>query len=165
MISDYIEGNYRKDTLSSNEVSGKEDTPTVQLLASDIILKPFLTEKDLEKQQKINSEDVTRLYRRHQLSGFLSTPKFIMTLTDISLALINQPDRDEYLRDQLSSINRCLPASVYIPFVNSTIRNYTILHIVLAEAKVFQTKERAPLLLCLEAYRPEAELEIQLEEK
>ena len=30
------------------------------------------------------------------------------------------------------------------------------------EAKVFQTKERAPLLLCIEAFRPEAELEILL---
>lgn len=29
------------------------------------------------------------------------------------------------------------------------------MHIVTDEAKVFQTKERAPLLLCLEAYRPE----------
>jgi len=46
--------------------------------------------------------------------------------------------------------------------VNSTIRNYTVLHIVIDEAKVFQTKERAPLLLCIEAFRPEAELEILL---
>ena len=29
------------------------------------------------------------------------------------------------------------------------------MHIVAEEAKIFQTKERAPLLLCLEAYRPE----------
>lgn len=62
-------------------------------------------------------------------------------------------------------MNRRLPASVYIPFVNSTIRNFTILHIVIAEAKVFQTKERAPLLLCIEAFRPEAELQISLEMK
>jgi len=34
-------------------------------------------------------------------------------------------------------------------------RNYAILHIVVDEAKVFQTKERAPLLLCLEAFRPD----------
>jgi hypothetical protein len=40
-------------------------------------------------------------------------------------------------------------------------RNYAILHISVDEAKVFQTKERAPLLLCLEAYRPE---ELQLEQ-
>ena len=36
-----------------------------------------------------------------------------------------------------------------------SIRNYAILHIVTDEAKVFQTKERAPLMLCFEAFRPE----------
>ena len=33
-------------------------------------------------------------------------------------------------------------------------RNYTILNIVAGETKIFQTKERAPLLLCIEVYRP-----------
>ena len=33
-------------------------------------------------------------------------------------------------------------------------RNYAILNIAIDEAKIFQTKERAPLLLCIEAYRP-----------
>lgn len=30
-----------------------------------------------------------------------------------------------------------------------------MLHIVTDEAKVFVTKERAPILLCIEVYRPE----------
>ena len=72
------------------------------------------------------------------------------------------------LKEELKKVNLRLPASIYIPFVNSktylipliifilgSIRNYAILHIVTGEAKVFQTKERAPLLLCFEAYRPE----------
>ena len=54
---------------------------------------------------------------------------------------------------------------MYIPFVNESTRNYAILHIVTDEAKVFQTKERAPLLLCLEAFRPEAELAIVRDQK
>lgn len=33
-------------------------------------------------------------------------------------------------------------------------RNFAILNIVASEAKIFQTKERAPLLLCIEVYRP-----------
>lgn len=45
--------------------------------------------------------------------------------------------------------------SVLIHLFTDSIRNYAILHIVAEEAKIFQTKERAPLLLCLEAYRPE----------
>lgn len=51
-------------------------------------------------------------------------------------------------------MNRKLPAQVYIPFVNKSMRNYAVLHIAVEEAKIFQTKERAPLLLCIEAYRP-----------
>ena len=96
--------------------------------------------------------------------------------------MITIQNRDEFLREELKRINLRLPAAVYIPFVNSklsiipvllrsndflplrdyltldyldSIRNYAILHIVTGEAKVFQTKERAPLLLCFEAFRPE----------
>lgn len=82
-----------------------------------------------------------------------------MLLTDISLKLINVPNRKEYLNEELAKINSRLPSSVYIPFVNSSMRNYAVLHIVASETKVFQTKERAPLLLCIEAFRPE---ELQL---
>ena len=104
------------------------------------------------------SEDDKVLYKRKCLNGFLSTPKFIAALTDISEALIPQTNRKAYLKEQLLSLNQRLPSSVYIPFVNESTRNYAILHIVTDEAKVFQTKERAPLLLCMEAFRPEAEL-------
>jgi hypothetical protein len=100
-------------------------------------LQPYLTEKEIEKHAKISPSDTEGWYRRHSLNAFLSTPKFVMTLTDISLALINQADRQEYLREELTKVNRRLPAAVYIPFVNSTIRNYTVLHIVIDEAKVF----------------------------
>ena len=101
------------------------------------------------------------------MNAYLSTPKFVKTLTDISNELITVANRDEYLQEELLKLNRQLPAAVYIPFVNGnlsifaitlrieSIRNYAILHIVTDEAKVFQTKERAPLLLCLEAFRPE----------
>ena len=33
-------------------------------------------------------------------------------------------------------------------------RNYAVLHIVADEARIFKTKERCPLLLCIEVYRP-----------
>jgi len=78
-----------------------------------------------------------------------------MTLTDLSLELITQPDRKEFLDRELKKINHQLPAAVYIPFVNESARNYAILHIVADEAKIFQTKERAPVLLHFEAFRPE----------
>jgi len=31
------------------------------------------------------------------MNAYLSTPKFIMTLTDLSLELIEQPDRNTFL--------------------------------------------------------------------
>ena len=65
----------------------------------------------------------------------------------------------------MKKINHKLPAAVYLPFVNGkslfsfnsldSMRNYAILHIVADEAKIFQTKERAPVLLHFEAFRPE----------
>jgi hypothetical protein len=33
-------------------------------------------------------------------------------------------------------------------------RNHAVLNIVVNEARIFQTKERAPLLLCIEVFRP-----------
>lgn len=52
------------------------------------------------------------------MNAYLSTPKFIMCLTDLSLELIEQPDRDGFLQQELKKINRKLPAAVYLPFVN-----------------------------------------------
>lgn len=48
-----------------------------------------------------------------------------------------------------------LPSAVYIPFVSTSMRNYSVLHINVMEAKVFVTKERAPFLVCIEVFRPE----------
>jgi hypothetical protein len=39
-------------------------------------------------------------------------------------------------------------------------RNYAVLHVVVEECRIFRTKERCPLLLCIEVYRPS---EISLE--
>ena len=41
-------------------------------------------------------------------------------------------------------------------------RNYAILHIVADESRIFKTKERAPVMLCFEVYRP---IEISLQKK
>lgn len=101
-----------------------------------------------------NAEDIKAL-KNYALNAYLSTPKFVTRLTDISYQLIAETNRTEYLKTEILKINKMLPASVYIPFVNSSLRNYAILHIVSDEVKIFQTKERAPLLLCLEAFRPE----------
>jgi phosphatidylinositol 4-kinase B len=70
----------------------------------------------------------------------------------------------QILRLELQNINQHLPASVYIPFVQNSTRNYCVLHIPPEEARVFQTKERAPILLAIEVFRPD-EMAINLKEK
>ena len=104
-----------------------------------------------------------------ELQAFLSTPKFIKSLTDISLNLsqakVPKEEKESILREELHKINLSLPASVYIPFVNSkhliystyldSIRNYAVLHIPLSECRVFQTKARAPFMIAVELYRPD----------
>lgn len=90
-------------------------------------------------------------------SAYFSTPSFIKALTDLSdnvMKYSTPRDKKMFLKQQLSQINLKLPAQVYIPFVSKSMRNYAILNIAIDEAKIFQTKERAPLLLCIEAYRP-----------
>lgn len=59
------------------------------------------------------------------LTAYLSTPKFVKTLTDISYELIAIGNREEYLKEELKKINLKLPAAVYIPFVNG---NYALDH-------------------------------------
>ena len=59
------------------------------------------------------------------------------------------------LQQELMKLKQHLPASVYIPFVQNSTRNYCVLHIPPAEARVFQTKERAPIMLSIEVFRPD----------
>jgi hypothetical protein len=60
----------------------------------------------------------------------------------------------EFLQTELKKINKALPAAVYLPFVNESSRNFAVLHIVAEEAKIFRTKERCPLMLLIECFRP-----------
>lgn len=94
MIDEYIEGKYQA-TSTSEGTDGTLPLHAIKftLQASDIILRPYLTEEELGKQKRTPQSDTEAWYRRHSLNGFLSTPKFVMTLTDISLALINQTNR------------------------------------------------------------------------
>lgn len=90
--------------------------------------------------------------------SYFSTPNFIKRLCDLSEGLIaymlDRGKQMEYLQRELKAINAKLPAAVYLPFVNESTRNYAVLHIVAEDAKIFKTKERCPLLLMIECYRP-----------
>ena len=49
-------------------------------------------------------------------------------------------------------MNRRLPATIYIPFTKESYQDLNIINIVCTEAKVFNTKERAPFYICLESF-------------
>lgn len=88
-------------------------------------------------------------------SGYLSTPFFAFSLTNLCNLILSSSNREEALFKGLQQINMHLPSQVYIPFVNASMRNYLVLHIKVMEAKVFVTKERAPFLIWVEVFRPE----------
>mmetsp|Transcript_32431 Transcript_32431/g.42870 ORF Transcript_32431/g.42870 Transcript_32431/m.42870 type:complete len:201 (+) Transcript_32431:448-1050(+) len=93
---------------------------------------------------------------QYPLRAFKSTPNFIEALTDLGVSILTEEDDKKLaLIEGLRSINEGLPSSVYIPFVNHSWRNYTVLNICENESKLFLTKNRAPYLVCLEIYRPE----------
>ena len=68
---------------------------------------------------------------------------------------VSKSVKQQILKNELIQLNQHLPASVYIPFVQNSTRNYCVLHIPPDEARVFQTKERAPIMLSVEVFRPD----------
>jgi hypothetical protein len=131
---------FKKISAISIDDQGNE----VTLCAKDIVLKPFSLSLDsiaddhnLHMHHQEMNED-----KRLRLQMFLSTPKFIKCLTDISLVLshskgVPKEEKVHMLKEALNKINHELPASVYIPFVSNSIRNYAVLHIPLSECRVF----------------------------
>ena len=89
------------------------------------------------------------------LSSFLSNINFFDHLCNICDILINtQPnERKKVLLNEIHKINKILPANVYLPFLNSSIRNYLIGGISISECHIFKTKERAPYMITMECFR------------
>ena len=155
------------------------DDDHVVIDASDIILPPFTLSfsevyinknsvSDFSLDQKLDRSSSEFLYRSRwpsfanftprqvdELNGFLSTPKFIKFLTDISESISKEENKKDALVKHLRMLNSYLPAAVYVPFVVNSIRNYAVLHIPPNECKIFQTKERCPFMICVEMYRPD----------
>lgn len=138
---------------TEDELRRPEDLDYLEIKSSDIVLNPFITILD-------NSQGDGRTHpksEQRKLDGYLSTPKFVKYLTDIgdlvSIAPANQ--RKDVLRAEIQKMNSYLPASVYVPFISSSNRNYAILHVPHKESVVFQTKERAPFMITVEMFRPD----------
>ena len=147
-----VEKSFEQNMVTVNKSSSVEGQSIVKLKpfkieARDIMLKPFVPQIQPTSMP---------LYQDY-LDAYLSTPSFIKHLTDISddvMTYQTPKEKKLFLKQKLCDVNQMLPAQVYIPFVSKSMRNFAILNIAVEEAKIFQTKERAPLLLCIEAYRP-----------
>ena len=59
----------------------------------------------------------------------------------------------EIIINEITKINKKLPANVYLPFLSNNTRNYIIVHIPVTELKIFKTKERVPFMLVFEMIR------------
>ena len=109
-------------TEKGDDIADEDDE--IVITAQDIILSPFTREGEIFfNDSMINNitpgqESDSRQIKHHALNAYLSTPKFVKTLTDISNELITVANREEYLQEELLKLNRQLPAAVYIPFVN-----------------------------------------------
>ena len=162
-MAEEAKANVRASFMSRNTTTSRR-TNNIQITinAKDIVLKPFtlsLTDEDGQGSHAASISKISDSLRRTKLQSFLSTPCFIQCLTDISHKLAfmqssGDEKRLELIRD-LAKVNEHLPARVYIPFVNDSARNYAVLHIASLESRIFQTKCRAPVLLCIEVYRPD----------
>ena len=89
---------------------------------------------------------------------FYSTICFLDSLRDISFSLTKSSNRLKFLRESLKLINKNLPAGIYLPFNSPYAKNCSVLHIPIAEATVFSTKDRAPFKIAIEIYCPYEEL-------
>lgn len=87
----------------------------------------------------------------------MATPSFWFDLVTIGDDLAHCNPKIVGLKNSLRSINKKLPAAVYIPFSRNSLRYYTILNIDVDHARVFSTKERSPYSICIELFREEEE--------
>lgn len=86
------------------------------LSARDILLRqPFtLTTRGqsfLESKQETWREE-------QQVDAYLSTPKFIKYLTDLSIKISDLDDKKLAVEDGILKLNQSLPSTIYIPFTN-----------------------------------------------
>lgn len=95
----------------------------------------------------------------------MSTLWFFEDLNVIAEKILYLERKEPTLVAEIKRINMMLPAYVQIPFAGKIPRSCVILHIPPSELKVFETKERAPYLLCIEIYDPEEEAKMPIDEE
>jgi len=137
-----------------------EEIVNKKISARELVIYPFATQhKPQETETKPLEESPDPKEFRSSLltlerDAYLSTPRFMRYLTDLSSELMAAEKKIIVLRKELRKLNKSLPSNVYIPFVNNQIRNSIILCIPPKEAKIFITKEKVPYLIAVEVFDP-----------
>lgn len=82
---------------------------------------------------------------------------FIDSLCNICINAFSIPLDEQiiFIRREISELNKQLPANVYIPFLNESIRNHVIVHMPISELKIFRTKTRVLYMTVVEIVRTE----------
>ena len=89
------------------------------------------------------------------LKSFLSTMNFIDSLCNICKDSISIPIEEQiiFIKREISDLNKELPANVYIPFLNNSIRNHFVVHMPISELRIFRTKTRVLYMTTIEIVR------------
>ena len=132
----------------------KEETKEFDISIKNLESELLTNEEDIEFKndnsfKSIDSNDIN-------LKSFLSTIAFVDDLCKISVEMDSKlkiSDKYEFLRQEITKINKKLPSNVYVPFLNESVRNYLICHIPVSECVIFKTKSRAPYMILVELFR------------
>jgi hypothetical protein len=102
----------------------------------------------IDDEKIINKNDIN-------LKAFLSTMNFVDSLCSISKDTFQIPKDEQivFLKREISDLNKELPANVYIPFLNNSIRNHIVAHMPISELKIFRTKTRVLYMTVVEIIR------------
>jgi hypothetical protein len=135
------------------------ETDVLKLKHEDIYINIFKRYESITNDEdnittqyikQIDTEDIN-------LSSFLSNINFIDHLCNICeiIRSTNLTDQNKTLINEMMKVNKFLPANIYVPFHRESIRYYIIANIPISEIKIFKTKNRAPYMVTVEAFRVE----------
>ena len=102
-----------------------------------------------------NKDDIINEIDDVNLLSFHSVISFFDDLCKIGRNLKGKDSSKykEIIINEITKINKNLPANIYLPFLTNNTRNYIIIHIPVTEIKIFKTKERVPFMLVFEMIR------------
>ena len=135
--------------LNPSALEQEEDQNSLASLEFGVRLKPYL--------KTLNQPPPQRSY---EMQAFFSSLNLVSDLTDISVQILRSENKMTFLQKALIDINKNLPAATYLPILQKSLRNYSVLNILEKESRLFITAEKAPYLICIEVFQP---LELELE--